>query len=183
MKCGGSSHCGRNCGGPLTRPQGRGIRCRKMRPSRAARAGAGLAPIGLTSQDHHRSLRDKGRCGLELRWLESLPCRPQLRKPAHPPSGGAASGAARCALAAPSGAVLVSSWLEWILLDPIGLEGERAGVGLKCGGSCNLRPWLQVVRGRGIRCAAMCPSRAARAGAGLKPVGVDSFGPHRSLRG
>ena len=55
---------------------------------------------------------------------------------ARPPAlRGAASGAARCALAAPPGAVLVSSWLEWILLDPIGLEGERAGVGLSCGGS------------------------------------------------
>ena len=52
--------------------RGRGIRCRKMRPSRAARAGAGLEPIGLTSQDPHRSLRGKGRCELELRWLVSL---------------------------------------------------------------------------------------------------------------
>ena len=82
-----------------------------MRPSRAARAGAGLEPIGLTSQDPHRSLRGKGRCELEMRWLELLPCKPQLCKPAHPPSGGAASGALQCVLAAPPGAVLVSSRL------------------------------------------------------------------------
>ena len=119
--------------------RGRGIRCRKMRPSRAARAGAGLDPVGLSFLGPHRSRRRKGRCGLEMRWLESLPCRPQLRRPAHPPSGGAASGAARCALAVPSKPVLVSSWLEWILLDPIGLEGERAGVSLSCGGSSHCR--------------------------------------------
>ena len=40
-----------------------------------------------------------------------------------------------------------------------------------------------ALRGRGIRCAAMCPSRAAGGGAGLKSVGLSFLGPHRSRRG
>ena len=43
-----------------------------MRPSRAVEAGADLKPDGVDSFGPCRSLRGKGRCELELRWLVSL---------------------------------------------------------------------------------------------------------------